>query len=126
MNRALLEKDRYLLSNASLNKLFWAKAIENASHLLNRLPTIAIGDNTPLKIWSGGATRDHGSLRAFGCPTYVDIKKDMLDFKVNKLVFLGYKEDLKGYKLKDLKNKEFVSSRYVTLDEGSMVKPTIS
>jgi len=42
------------------------------------------------------------------------------------LVFLGYKEDLKGYKLKDSKNKEFVSSRYVTLDEGSMVKPTIS
>jgi len=49
-----------------------------------------------------------------------------LDSKVNKLVFLGYKEDLKGYKLWDLKNKEFVSSRHVTLDEASIVKPIVS
>jgi len=45
---------------------------------------------------------------------------------MNKLVFLGYKEDLKGYKLWDPKNKEFVSSRHVTLDEASIVKPTVS
>ena len=70
-----------------------------ASHLLNRVPTTAIGGKTPLKIWSSGATRDHGSLRVLGCPAYVNVKKDMLNFKVNKLVFLGYKKDLKGYKL---------------------------
>ena len=45
-------------------------------------------DKTPLEIWSGRATPDHGSLRVFGCPAYVDVKKDMLDSKVNKLVFL--------------------------------------
>ena len=32
---------------------------------------------------------------------------DMLDFKANKLVFLGYKKNLKDYKLWDLKNREF-------------------
>jgi len=95
----LLEKIRYLLSNASLDKSFWAEAIEYASHLLNRLSTTAIGGKTSLKIWSGGAARDHGSLRVFGYPAHVDTKKDILDSKVNKLVFLGYKEDLKGYKL---------------------------
>jgi len=47
-------------------------------------------------------------LRVFGCLAYVDIKKDMLDSNMNKLVFLGYKEDLKGYKLWDSKNKKFV------------------
>ena len=76
-----------------------AKAIEYASHLLNRLLTTEIGDKTPLEIWLGGAARDLGSLRAFGCPIYVDVKKDMLDSKVNKLVFCSYKKDLKGYKL---------------------------
>ena len=45
---------------------------------------------------------------------------------MNKLVFLRYNEDLKCYKLWDPKNKEFVSSRHVTLDEASMVKPTVS
>ena len=79
-----------------------------------------------MEIWSGGAARDHSSLRVFDCPAYVDVKKDMLDSKVNKLVFLGYKKDLKGYMLWDPKNKEFVLSRHVTLDEASMVKPTIS
>ena len=38
----------------------------------------------------------------------------------------GYKEDLRGYKLWDPKNWEFVSSRHVTLDEALMVKPTVS
>ena len=68
-----------------------------------------------MEIWLGGAARDHGSLREFGCPAYVDVKKDMLNPKVNKLVFLGYKKDLKSYKLWDPKNKEFVSSRHVTV-----------
>jgi len=44
---------------------------------------------------------------------------------LNKLVFLGYNEDLKVYKLRDPKNKEFISSRHVTLDEASMMKPIV-
>ena len=86
----------------------------------------AIRGKTPLEICSGEVACNHSSLRVFGCPTYIDVKKDMLDSKVNKLVFLGYKKDLKGYKLWDLRNKEFVSSRRITLDEASMGKPTIS
>ena len=54
----------------------------------------ALGNKTPLEIWSGGAARDQGSLTVFSCLAYIDVKKDMLDSKVNKLVFLGYKEDL--------------------------------
>ena len=125
VNHILLEKARYLLYNALLDKSFWAEIIEYASHLLNRLLTTAIGGKAPLKIWSGGAARDHGSLRV-DCLAYVDIKKDILDSKANKLVFLGYKEDLKSYKLWDLKNREFISSRDVTLDEASVMKPTVS
>ena len=57
MNRVLLEKIWYLLSNASLDKSFWVEAIVYASHLLNRLPTTAIWGKTLLEIWSGGAAR---------------------------------------------------------------------
>ena len=97
-----------------------------ASHLLNRLPMTAIGDKTPLEICSGRVARDHSSLRVFSCPTYVDIKKDIVDSKANELVFLGYKKNLKCYKLWDSKNMEFVSSRHDTLDEASIVKPIVS
>jgi len=99
MNRALLKKVRYLLSNASLDKLFWAEAIVYASHLLDSLPMTATGGKTLLKIWPVDTAHDHDLLRVFGCSAYVDVKKDMLDFNANKFVFLGFKEDLKGYKL---------------------------
>ena len=65
VNCDLLEKVRYLLSNVSLDKSFWVEAIVYASHLLNRLLTTVIGGKNPLEIWSGGASRDHGSLRVF-------------------------------------------------------------
>jgi len=51
INHALLEKVRYLLSNALLDKLCWAEAIVYASHLLNRLPITMIGGKTLLEIW---------------------------------------------------------------------------
>jgi len=79
MNRALVEKAQYLLSNVSLDKSFWAEEIVYASHLLNELPMTAIGGKTPLEIWSSRAARDHGSLRVFDCPAYVDVKKNILD-----------------------------------------------
>ena len=65
--RSLLEEVRRLLSNAGLNKSFWAEATEYANHLMNR--STAIGGKTPLKIWSGKAAQDHGLLREFGSPT---------------------------------------------------------
>ncbi|KAH9657090.1 hypothetical protein KPL70_022912 [Citrus sinensis] len=43
MNCTLLEKVRCILSNAGLDKKFWAEAVSYASHLINRLPSAAIG-----------------------------------------------------------------------------------
>jgi len=57
INRFLLEKVRSLLSNASLDKPFWAEVIVYASHLINRLLSITIGGKTPLYIWSGRAAQ---------------------------------------------------------------------
>ena len=48
VNRSFLEKVRYLLSNARLDKSFWAEAIVYASHLINE--STAIGGKTPLEI----------------------------------------------------------------------------
>ena len=43
MNHSLLENVQFLLSNAQLDKLFWAEALEYASHLMNRLSSTVIG-----------------------------------------------------------------------------------
>ena len=47
INRSLLEKVRWWLSNAGLDKSFWAEAIVYASHLMNR--STAIGGKAPLE-----------------------------------------------------------------------------
>ena len=50
-NLTLLEKMRCLLSNSGLNQSFWAEAMTCASHLINRLPSSAIGEKTPMEMW---------------------------------------------------------------------------
>ena len=50
MNHFLLEKVRYLLSSASLDKSFWVEELVYASHLMNCLSSIAIRGIAPLDI----------------------------------------------------------------------------
>jgi len=50
MNRTLLEKVQFMLSNIGISKYFWAKALAYACYLVNRLPSSVIGGKTLLKI----------------------------------------------------------------------------
>jgi len=38
------------VSNARLSKSFWAEALANTCHLINKLPSSAIGGKTPLEV----------------------------------------------------------------------------
>jgi len=79
INRSLLEKVQCLLSNARLDKSFWAEAIVYASHLINGLSSTAIEGKTPLDIWSRGAAQDYDLLPVFESSAYFCAK----DGKVN-------------------------------------------
>ena len=113
VNRSLLEKVQWLLSNARLNKSFWVETIVYASHLING--STAIGGKTRLEIWSGKAAQDHGLLREFGSPTYFSAKDGMANSRAKRFVFLGVKRNMNGYRLWDPENKKIVLSRHVTL-----------
>ncbi|KAH9750986.1 hypothetical protein KPL71_014098 [Citrus sinensis] len=126
LNRTLLEKVRCMLSNAGLDKKFWAEAVSYVSHLINRLPSAAIGDKTPMEMWSGKHAQDYDSLRIFGCPAYYHVKDGKLDPRAKKAIFVGFKGGVKGFKLWDLEDKKFVCSRDVTFDEVSMMKASSS
>ncbi|KAH9650701.1 retrovirus-related pol polyprotein from transposon TNT 1-94-like protein [Citrus sinensis] len=126
MNRTLLEKVRCMLSNAGLDKKFWAEAVSYASHLVNWLPSAAIGGKTPMEMWSGKHAQDYDSFRVFGCPAYYHVKDDKLDPRARKSIFVGFKGGVKGFKLWDLEDKKFVCSRDVTFDEASMIKASSS
>ena len=88
-NRTLLEKIRCLLSNNGLNKSFWAEAMTYASHLINRLPSSAIGGKTLMKMWLGKSATDYDMLRVSGCPAYYHVSDEKLEPQARKTVFLG-------------------------------------
>ncbi|KAH9768832.1 Integrase catalytic domain-containing protein [Citrus sinensis] len=105
MNLTLLENVRCMLSNVGLDKKFWAEAMSYASHLVNQLPSAAIGGKTPMEMWSGKHAQDYDSLRIFGCPAYYHVKDGKLDPRARKAIFVGFKGGVKGFKLWDLEDK---------------------
>ena len=99
MNRTLLEKVRCMLSNSRLDKKFWAEAVNYASHLINRLPSAVIGGKTPMEMWSEKHAQDYDSLCIFRCPAYYHVKDGKLDPHARKVIFVGFKGGIKGFKL---------------------------
>ena len=85
-----LEKIQCLLSNAQVDKSFWAKTLVYANHLMNKLPASMIGGKTPLKF---GQVELLKTIIYYGYldvpPTF--IKEGKLDLRAKELVFLGVK-----------------------------------
>jgi hypothetical protein len=75
--------------------------VGTACYLVNRSPSSTLDDKTPHKVWTGKKpSLTH--LKVFGCEAYVHVPKEnksKLDKKVEKCIFIGYKDGLKGYKL---------------------------
>ncbi|XP_077220995.1 putative mitochondrial protein AtMg00710 [Tasmannia lanceolata] len=97
----LLERARSMLSNAGLEKYFWAEAVNTACYLVNTTPLTAISCKTPEEVWSGKPS-DYSILRIFGCPAYIHVKNDQrskLDPKSKKFIFLGYASGVKGFRI---------------------------
>ncbi|KAL3821238.1 hypothetical protein ACJIZ3_007143 [Penstemon smallii] len=123
MNRTLLEKVRCMLSNSGLTKIFWAEAVNYACHLINRLPSAAIGGKTPIEVWSGSPASDYDSLRIFGCPAFFHTTEDSkLDPRAKEAIFLGFSNGVKGFRLWCPALKKLIVSRDVTFDESKFVK----
>ncbi|KAE8695371.1 hypothetical protein F3Y22_tig00110718pilonHSYRG00113 [Hibiscus syriacus] len=90
-----------MLSNAGLGKEFWAEALVYACHLVNRLPSTAIGGKTPLEKWFG---------------------ESKLDPRAKKAIFMGITSGVKGYRLWCPETKKIIFSRDVTFDESTMLR----
>ena len=119
MNRTLVESARSMLSHAGLPKSFWAEAIATAAYIRNRMPTAAIReDKTPYEKWYGRKP-DVSNLRVFGCMAYAHIpesQRKKLDKKSEKLRFVGYSIQSKGYRLFD-ENQKVIVRRDVVFNE---------
>lgn len=113
-NRTLTEMARTMLSDGNLHNQYWGEAVRTACYLQNRLPSRSL-EKTPFEHWYG-TTPDLRHIRQFGCHCFVHIpdeKRRKLDFKAVKLIFIGYEEGSKAYRLLDVTTNLVTVSRDV-------------
>nr|GFA18236.1 Gag-Pol polyprotein [Tanacetum cinerariifolium] len=122
MNGTLLERSREMLASASLGKSLWAKAVNTACYVINRLPRTAVELKTPIEMWMGKPI-NYYDLYIFGSLVYMMYNTQetiKLDPKSRKYLFLGYADGVKGYRLWDLTAHKVVVSRDVVFMEDKI------
>ncbi|GJR94831.1 retrovirus-related pol polyprotein from transposon TNT 1-94 [Tanacetum coccineum] len=105
---------------------FWAEATVTAAYLINRSPSTALENKTPMDLWSGHPA-NYEMLRIFGCVAYSHVNQGKLKPRAIKCIFLGYPDGVKGYRLwrlEDVKPK-IIISRDVVFNESLMYKDTL-
>ena len=94
------------------------EAVNTACHLINRLPYDR-NNFTPFEKWFS-VKPDLSYMRVFGCDAYVwvpDEKRTKLDDKSEKLIFVGYCDNSKAYRLLNSKTCKVTISRHVRFVE---------
>lgn len=121
-NQTVMEMAKSMLHEKGLPKVFWAEAVYTAVYLINRCPTKAVWNQTPIEAWSGRKPSVR-HLKIFGSVCYAQIPKEKrrkLDETSEKCIFMGYSSQSKGYRLFSLKSNKVITSRDVLFDEGAI------
>lgn len=119
-NRTVVERARCLLFEEDLDKSFWAEAVNTAVYLINRTPAASLGMMTPFEKWTGRKP-DLSHVRIFGSKVMVHVPKvnrHKWDKKANKLILVGYQDNVKGYRSYNTKTKKITTSRDVIIIEN--------
>ena len=119
-NHTLKEMAKCMLQSKGLGLNFWAKAINCANYIVNRTPTKVLKNITPEEAWSS-IKPDVSHFRVFGSDAWAhipDTKHKALEPKSEKCIFVGYSEDVKGYKLLQPKSKNIIIRRDINFHEN--------
>ncbi len=109
-----------MMSVAGAPRMFWAEASVTAVYLQNRTVTNATGV-TPFERWKGWKPSVR-HLRIFGCKAYAlkpDREKSKFSGKADQCIFLGYEENVKGYRLLEPNKHKILIRRDVKFDEAN-------
>ena len=123
-NRDLLEKTRAIMMQMNVPKHFWSYGVLTATYLINRLPSRVLDFLCPLEVLQQKKP-DLSHLKVFGCTCFVHLsatqRRDKLDPRAVKCVFLGYSQTQKGYRCYDTTAKRLFVSRDVQFVETSPI-----
>lgn len=122
MNRTLVERAKCMIFDAKLGISYWGEAVNTAAYVINRSVSSTLVDNTPEGIWTGSEI-DLSGMRIFGSPVMVHVPKQRRrkwDSKSTKMLFIGYGENVKGYRCIDSSTGRIVYSRDVVFMESNV------
>lgn len=120
-NRSIVEAARTMIVAAEVNKNLWGEAVRTANHTLNRIPNSESGV-TPYEMFYGKKP-SYIEMHEFGSEALVMIpyeKRRKWDNKAERMKFLGFDDEAKGFRMLSEKNKVVVS-RDVHFIESSWV-----
>ena len=114
-NRHLLDVTRSLLIESSVPTRFWVEALATAAHLINRLPSASLQNQSPYyRLYQTSPSYD--DLHVFGSVCFVHLppsERTKLTAQSTKCVFLGYAPFQKGYLCYDPHIRRVRTSRNV-------------
>jgi hypothetical protein len=87
---------------------FWGEAVKTAVYLLNRSPRRRVDDMMVYEAWHGKKPYVH-HLRTFGCVAHVKRLGPGIDKLADRstlMIFIGYEEGSKAYRVYDLATKK--------------------
>ena len=100
-NHTLKEMANCILQSKGLSLHFLDKAIDCANYIVNHTPTKVLNNTTLEELWSS-IKPDVSHFYVFGSEAWAHIpdeKHKSLEPKSEKCTFVGYFEDVKGYRL---------------------------
>jgi transposase InsO family protein len=119
-NRTIMDKAQSLRFTACLPQMWWEFSILHAVHLYNRTPVQRLNWKTPYELLHGEEP-SYKHLRVFGCAAHVflpeDVRVNKLSPKSELMIFLGYKEGVKGFLFMRLPNNVLFTGATALFDE---------
>src|SRR6185312_1385971 len=120
-NQTIVGMAHSMMKAKAMPAEFWGEAVSTEVFILNRSPTKALKGMTPYQAWYGRKP-NVSYLRTFGCIGHVKTVKPglgKLEDRSTKMVFLGYEDGTKAYRLYDPAREKVVVSRDVVFDEAA-------
>lgn len=119
INRTLVEMIRSMLYDKNCPLQLWGEALRTATYLINLQPKKLLDMKTPFEIWHGRKP-SISHIRVFGSPCLMFIHRKLrtkLQPTSKRMVFLGYTNSTKVYRLMDPTTKKVSHSAKVIFEE---------
>ena len=109
-----------MIQSKGLSLQYWTEAINCANYIVDCTPTKVLQGITPEEAWI--KIKPYVShFRVFGCEAWAHIpdkKRKSLQPKSEKCIFVGYYEDVKGYRLLQPHSNDIIIRRDVQIYEN--------